>query len=560
MDDLLIRNAQIFDGSGAAPVLGDLSVRNGRIRLIGASLPLDATEVIDAAGLALMPGIIDSHTHFDAQVTWDPYVRPSPALGVTTAVIGNCGFTIAPCRPADRELTMRNQTQVEGMSLDVLRQGIRWEFETFAEYLAQLRRSGSAVNLAAYVGHSSLRTWVMGAAAARREATPAEIAQMAALVREAMDAGAVGLASSTSPAHNGEGGLPMPSRMASDAEHLALIEAMAHAGGGVYMVTKGGQMPVALLEDMAARSGRPVMIAALLHNGTNPGAVFADLDAISAANTRGRQLIGQVSCCPLTMEFTLASPYPVEGLKSWQPALGRQGTVLAAVLADPGFRDGVRAELAAPATFRLFNGEWDKVHVVEVKRPGHRELEQQSIATLARRQGKDPLDTMLDLALDEELGTIFTAQLLNSDEPAVARLLNHPHSLISLSDAGAHLTFFNDAGFGLHLLGHWVRERGVMGLPEAVRRLTQQSAQIFGLRGRGALREGHAADLLLFDPATVGRAPSRRVLDLPGGAARLTTDALGVHGVWVNGARVADQNGLLDAAPLAGELITEFGR
>ena len=560
MDDLLIRNAQIFDGSGTAPVLGDLSVRNGRIRLIGASLPLDATEVIDAAGLALMPGIIDSHTHFDAQVTWDPYVRPSPALGVTTAVIGNCGFTIAPCRPADRELTMRNLTQVEGMSLDVLRQGIRWEFETFAEYLAQLRRSGSAVNLAAYVGHSSLRTWVMGAAAAQREATPAEIAQMAALVREAMDAGAVGLASSTSPAHNGEGGLPMPSRMAGDAEHLALIEAMAHAGGGVYMVTKGGQMPVALLEDMAARSGRPVMIAALLHNGTNPGAVFADLDAIGAANTRGRQLIGQVSCCPLTMEFTLASPYPVEGLKSWQPALGKQGAALAAVLADPGFRDGVRAELAAPATFRLFNGEWDKVHVVEVKRPGHRELEQQSIAALARRQGKDPLDTLLDLALDEALGTIFTAQLLNSDESAVARLLNHPHSLISLSDAGAHLTFFNDAGFGLHLLGHWVRERGVMGLPEAVRRLTLQSAQIFGLHGRGALREGHAADLLLFDPATVGRAPSRRVLDLPGGAARLTTDALGVHGVWVNGARVADQNGLLDTAPLAGELITEFGR
>ena len=560
MDDLLIRNAQIFDGSGAAPMHGDLAVRNGRIRAIGASLPLDASEVIDAAGLALMPGIIDSHTHFDAQVTWDPYVRPSPALGVTTAVIGNCGFTIAPCRPADRELTMRNLTQVEGMSLDVLRQGIRWEFETFAEYLAQLRRSGSAVNLAAYVGHSSLRTWVMGAAAARREATPAEIAQMAALVREAMDAGAVGLASSTSPAHNGEGGLPMPSRMASDAEHLALIEAMAHAGGGVYMVTKGGQMPVALLVDMAARSGRPVMIAALLHNGTNPGAVFADLDAISAANTRGRQLIGQVSCCPLTMEFTLASPYPVEGLKSWQPALGKEGAALAAVLADPGFRDGVRAELAAPAAFRLFNGEWDKVHVVEVKRPGHRELEQQSIAALARRQGKDPLDTLLDLALDEELGTVFTAQLLNSDDSAVARLLNHPHSLISLSDAGAHLTFFNDAGFGLHLLGHWVRDRGVMPLSEAVRRLTQQSAQIFGLHGRGALREGHAADLLLFDPATVGRAPKRRVLDLPGGAARLTTDALGVHGVWVNGARVADQSGLLDAAPLAGELITEFGR
>ncbi len=558
MDDLLIRGALLLDGSGAGPVAGDVAVRGGRIRAIGAALPVDARRVVDAGGLALMPGIIDSHTHFDAQVTWDPYVRPSPALGVTTAVIGNCGFTIAPCRPADRERTMRNLTQVEGMSLDVLRRGIRWEFETFAEYLAQLRRSGSAVNLAAYVGHSSVRTWVMGADANRREATPDEIAQMAQLVREAMDAGAVGLASSTSPAHNGDGGTPMPSRLAGDGEHLALVEAMGAGGRGVYMVTKGAQMPVALLEEMAARSGRPVMIAALLHNGTNPGAVFADLDAIGAANARGRRLIGQVSCCPLTMEYTLASPYPVEGLASWKPALGLQGAALEVVLADPLFRQRVRAELAAPATFRLFNGEWDKVRVVEVTQPRHRDLEQRSIAELAHQLGKDPLDAMLDLALDEDLTTVFTAQLLNSDEDAVARLLTHPHSLVSLSDAGAHLTFFNDAGFGLHLLGHWVRERGAMGLAEAVRRLTSQSAQIFGMSGRGLLREGGAADLLLFDPAAVGRGPSRRVFDLPGGAPRLTTDALGVHGVWVNGRQVADGGGLIDGAPLCGELLTHF--
>lgn len=558
MDDLLIRGAQLYDGSGADPLRADLAVRDGRIRAIAPSLPVAAQRVVDGDGLALMPGIVDSHTHFDAQLTWDPYVRPSPALGVTTAVIGNCGFTIAPCRPADRELTMRNLTQVEGMSLEVLQRGIRWEFETFAEYLAFLRRRGSAVNLAAYVGHSSLRTWVMGADANRREATAEETAAMAALVREAMEAGAVGLASSTSPAHNGAGGAPMPSRLAGDAEHLALVEAMAAGGRGVYMVTKGAQMPVALLEEMAARSGRPVMIAALLHNGTNPGAVFADLDAISAANARGRRLIGQVSCCPLTMEYTLASPYPVEGLASWQVALGKQGAALEAVLADPLFRQRVRAELAAPSHFRLFNGEWDKVHVVQVAQERHRPLEQRSIAELARRAGKDPLDVMLDLALDEDLQTIFTAQLLNSDEPAVAQLLTHPHSLISLSDAGAHLTFFNDAGFGLHLLGHWVRERGALGLPEAVRRLTSQSAALFGLPGRGRLRAGDAADLLLFDPARVGRGPARRVFDLPGGAPRLHTDALGVHGVWVNGVQVADAQGLIDAAPLAGELVTSF--
>ena len=558
MDDLLIRGATLYDGSGADPLRADLAVRGGRIRAIGASVPVAARQVVDAGGLALMPGIIDSHTHFDAQLTWDPYVRPSPALGVTTAVIGNCGFTIAPCRPQDRELTMRNLTQVEGMSFEVLERGISWEFETFAEYLAQLRRRGCAVNVGAYVGHSSLRTWVMGADATRRAATDAEITQMAELVRAAMDAGAVGLASSTSPAHNGAGGAPMPSRLATDAEHLALIEAMGSSGRGVYMVTKGAQMPVALLEEMAARSGRPVMVAALLHNGTNPGAVFADLDAITAANQRGRRLIGQVSCCALTMEYTLASPYPVEGLASWKRALGKQGAALEAVLADPQFRQGVRDELAAPSVFRLFNGEWDKVHVVEVTHERHRELEQSSIAHLARRQDKDPLDVMLDLALDEDLTTIFTAQLLNSDEQAVARLLNHPHSLVSLSDAGAHLTFFNDAGFGLHLMGHWVRERAVMSLPDAVRRLTHQSAEIFGLSGRGLLREGYAADLLLFDPATVGRGVSRRVFDLPGGAPRLHTDALGVRGVWVNGEQVSDADGLRTEGRLAGEVITEF--
>ncbi|MFZ4759337.1 MAG: N-acyl-D-amino-acid deacylase family protein [Burkholderiaceae bacterium] len=555
---MLIRHALVFDGSGTEPAVRDLAVRDGRIAAIGTDLPAHDAQVVDADGLALMPGIIDSHTHFDAQVTWDATLRPSPALGVTTAVIGNCGFTIAPCRPADREATMRNLVQVEGMSLDVLRQGIDWGFETFPEYLALLRRKGSVANLAAYIGHSSVRTWVMGAAATERAASAEEIDAMAALVREAMAAGAVGFASSTSPAHNGEGGTPMPSRLASDAEMMALTCAMGEGGRGVYMVTKGGQMPVPFLEEMAARSGRPVMIAALLHNGTNPQAVFRDLDAISAANTRGRRLIGQVSCCPLSMDFTLASPYPVEGLASWRPALGTSGDTLAAVLADPSFRAGVRAELSAPATFRLFNGEWDKVQVTEVALPEHAALEQRSIAAIAADTHRDPLDVFLDLALAEGLRTVFTAMLLNSDETAVGRMLTHPHSLVSLSDAGAHLTFFNDAGFGLHLLGHWARELGVMGMSDAVRRLTAQPAEVFGITDRGVLREGYAADLLLFDPATVGRGPKRRVFDLPGGAARLTTDALGVHGVWVNGTRVAGPDGLLDGAPRAGRLLTEF--
>jgi N-acyl-D-amino-acid deacylase len=556
--DLLFRNALVFDGSGGAPAICDVAVAGGRIAALGAAPGASAREVIEAEGLALMPGIIDSHTHFDAQITWDPCVRPSPALGVTTAVIGNCGFTIAPCKPQDRDITMRNLTQVEGMSLDVLRQGIAWEFETFPEYLAQLRRQGSAVNIAAYVGHSSVRTYVMGGDASTRAATDAEIAQMQAIVRDAMNAGAVGFASSTSPAHNGEGGRPMPSRLADEREMRALVTAMGECGRGVFMLTKGGDTLVPFLESLATASGRPVMVAALLHNSTNPQAVFDDLDAITAANTRGHALIGQVSCCPLTMEFTLQSPYPVEGLKSWRPALGLHGDALIAMLASPSFRDGVRAELASSTHFRLFNSEWDKVRVVQAATPAHAGLEQQSIAEIARGAGRDPLDVMLDLALAENLQTVFTAQLLNADEEAVGRMLNHPHSIVSLSDAGAHLTFFNDAGFGLHLMGHWARTLGLMPLSEAVRRLTSQPAQVFGMHQRGSIREGYAADLLLFDPKTVARGPARRVFDLPGGAPRLTTDAVGVHGVWVNGRKVADANGLLNSPPLAGQLLTRF--
>ena len=558
MHDLLIRNALVFDGSGGEPARQDVAVKDGRIAAIGAKLSESAAQTVDAEGLALMPGIIDSHTHFDAQLTWDPTVRPSPALGVTTAVIGNCGFTIAPCRPQDREITMRNLTQVEGMTLDVLKQGIDWGFETFPEYLAQLKGRGSAVNVAAYIGHSSVRTYVMGDRASQREASDAEIAQMAQIVREAMAAGAVGFASSTSPAHNGEAGRPMPSRLADEREMRALVDAMGEAGRGVYMLTKGGQTTVPFLESLAQSSQRPVMVAALLHNGTNPQAVWNDLDAIAAANTRGHRMLGQVSCCPLTMDFTLASPYPVEGLQSWKPALPLSGDALKRKLGDPDFRAAVRSEIAAASSFRLFNGEWDKVQVVETTRQENARFEQKTIAEIALLERRDPLDVMLDLALAEDLQTVFTAQLLNSDESAVGRMLNHPHSIVSLSDAGAHLTFFNDAGFGLHLLGHWARDLGAMDMREAVRRLTSHPASVFGMQGRGLLREGYAADLLLFDPKAVDRGPKRRVHDLPGGAARLTTDAIGVHGVWVNGKQIADEKGLVDEVPLAGVLLTEF--
>ncbi|HKQ27059.1 MAG TPA: amidohydrolase family protein, partial [Burkholderiales bacterium] len=392
MLDLVIRNALLIDGLGSPPARGSVAVRDERIVQIGAVADA-ARETIDADGLALMPGIIDNHTHYDAQVTWDPGVTPSPQMGVTTAVIGNCGFTIAPCREADRERVMRNLTQVEGMSLDVLRQGIRWEFETIPQYLDMLERRGAAINLAVFAGHSALRTYVMGEEATRRVATDAEIESMKALLLEAMGAGAVGFSTSTSPAHNGEGGLPMPSRLADDKELRALVGSLRETGRGVFMLTKGGHTRVSFLEELCAASTRPVVIAALLHNSTNPDAVFQDLGAIAQANARGRRLVGAVSCCPLSMDFTLHSPYTFEGLESWQAALPLRGAAYRAKLADKGFRDAVRSELSKPAHFRIFNAEWDKVQVIESRRTG---TEQRSIAELAREGGKDPLDYMLD--------------------------------------------------------------------------------------------------------------------------------------------------------------------
>ncbi len=559
MHDLVIRNALLLDGMGSPPVQGDLAVSNGRISLIEKEIGDPSKETINADGLALMPGIIDNHTHYDAQLTWDPLASPSPSLGVTTAIIGNCGFTIAPCRQRDRDLILKNLTQVEGMSIEVLRAGTRWDFESIAEFFAMLERQGVALNVAGFVGHSSVRTYVMGEDAPKRAASAAEIAQMKDIVLEGVRAGAVGFASSTSPNHNGHGGIPMPSRLADEAEMRALVGCLKEAGRGVFMLTKGAQSKIEFLEELAADSGRPVVVAALLHNNTSPRTVFEELEKISAANRRGRRMLGAISCCPLTMDFTLHSPYTFEGLAAWKPALSLKGENYKRILGDKAFRAAVRAEISGPpVATRLFNADWEKVYIENVRLPEHRQWQQQTVADMALATGADPLDALLDLALAEGLDTEFSALLLNSDEQAVGEMLRHPHSLVSLSDAGAHLTLFNDAGFGLHLLGHWVRNLKVLSLEQAVWRLTGQSKEVFGIKNRGTLEAGNFADLLLFDPATVNRGPKKRVQDLPAGGARLITPAVGVHGVWVNGTLVADENGPRPLARLPGKVLREF--
>jgi len=558
--DLIIDNARLIDGLGAPAREGGVAVAGGRIAAVGKELGA-AKQRVDAQGFVLAPGIVDIHTHYDAQLTWDPFATPSTALGVTTVVIGNCGFTIAPCRPQHRDVIMRNLTHVEGMSLEAMRAGISWDFESYPEYLGSIERRGVVPNVASFVGHSSVRTYVLGEDASRRPATEAEIAEMRRIVLEAVKAGAIGFATSTLEQHNGEGGIPMPSRLADEKEMLALTGALGEAGRGIFMLTKGMTSTIPWLEKIAGANGRPVMIAAMFVDPGDPRRVFKELGEIEQARSRGRELWAQVGCFPLGMEFTLRHPYPLEALMAWRPALEAASEArYRQILADPGFRRALIHEMGQPGVpNRISNENWDYLTVMEVKKPALRHLEGKIIGQLAREQMREPWDVFLDLGLADDLDTMFDCRLFNTDEKKVSELLRHPCAAVALSDAGAHLSFLCDAGFGLHLFGHWARERGDMTLEQAVRAVTSTVADAYRIPHRGRIAAGAWADLMLFDPATVGRGEKRRVNDLPTGASRLDTPAVGLHGVWVNGVRTVDAKGVIADCGRPGRLLKEFG-
>jgi N-acyl-D-amino-acid deacylase len=557
--DLVIENAQVFDGLGGPARPGGVAVRDGRLVAVGRDLGA-AREHVDAQGLALAPGIVDIHTHYDAQLTWDPFATPSVALGVTTVVIGNCGFTIAPCRPTDRDLTLRNLTHVEGMSLEALRAGVRWDFESYPEFLDAMERRGVVPNVGSFVGHSSVRTYVLGSDATRRAATDAEIAEMRRLVLDALRSGAIGFATSTAEQHNGENGIPMPSRLGDEREMLALAGALGDAGRGVFMLTKGMTSTIPWLEQIAANNGRPVMIAAMFVDPGDPTRVFKELGEIEGARSRGHELWAQVGCFPLGMEFTLRHPYPLEAFLAWRPAIeALTDGDYARVLADSSFRAKLKEEAAVPGVPNRFSDKtWPHLTIMEVTKPEHRELVGKTIGELARESGRHPFDVFLDFGLDGEMDAMFDCRLFNTDEAEVTKLLRHPHAAIALSDAGAHLSFLCDAGFGLHLFGHWARERGDLTLEEAVKRVTSDVAAAYRIKDRGRLTAGAWADLLLFDPKTVARGAKRRVNDLPTGADRLDTPAVGVRGVWINGVRVIDAHGRVAECGRPGRVLRDF--
>lgn len=560
MHELLIRGADVYDGLGNPPRQLDVAVDAGHVSLIGkATSP--ARETIDAAGLSLMPGIVDLHTHYDAQVTWDRTMSPSPALGVTTAVIGNCGFGVAPCPANMRETMMKNLSVVEGMDLKALLTGVRWEFETFPEYMDQLRRTGPYLNTAVFAGHSVMRTAVMGDAASERaEPGEAELSEMRRLLREAMDAGAIGFASSFSPNHSGYGGRPMPSTIASDAELRALAGVLGEVGRGVFMSATGSRLTPQMMEAIAAETRRPTYISTVLtmFNEAAPERGLTYYDTCAQALDRGHEVYILTSCQPLSFDFKLTDPYLLLSHSAFDAIKGRATEELPAIYRDAAFREKFREDLRRPKTGVLFLGNWERIEVNVATLPEHAKFEGMTIAAIARQLGADPVDAFLDLALKEGLQTSFVGKLFQNVDAGVAPLLKHRASVITLSDAGAHLVYMCDAGFGLHFLAHWVRETGEFTLAEGIRRLTSDAAHRFRIPNRGRLVEGAPADLLLFDPAEVGISRPRSIDDLPGGGSRMVRDAHGVHGVWVNGVKVHDGKSYIPLERGPGQVLDQF--
>ena len=558
MIDLVIRGGTVIDGSGAPPRVADVAVLAGRISAVGDVGGRGRREV-DASGLCVCPGFIDLHTHYDAQYTWDPYATSSIWHGVTTTVIGNCGFAIAPCRPQDRDATLRTLVKVEGMSLKAMQAGITWEFETFPAYLDALERCNPSLNVAALLGHSAVRQWVMGRAAQRRGATGDEVAQMADVVREAMAAGAIGLGSSTAEAHVGDGGLPVPSRLADLDELKALTRAMGAGGRGLLEITVGSTTTLDDLRDIHRESGRPVVWAAFFHRDDRPEETTERLARTEAFHREGVDVRPQVSCRPLTMDFTMWNPYPFEGMAAWRRVSARPDSERAAVYADPTFREELRAELAA-RRFAVFRGRWDLVQVLKVGRPEHRAWLGKTIARIAEETGKDVVDAWLDLALADDLETEFLAGLMNADDEAVGALITHPRTLVSLSDAGAHLSLLCDAGYSTTLLGKWVRQKQRLSLEAAVRRLTWDPARAYRIPERGLLAPGYWADLVAFDPDTVDALPAEWVHDLPAGEPRFVSRARGIAWSLVNGVPVLEHGEIVErpAGARPGRILRAF--
>ena len=546
--DLLLKNALVLDGTGAAARRADVGIAGGKIVEVGRSTGA-AKRTVDAAGLAVAPGFIDPHTHYDAQICWDGATTPSSWHGVTTVVMGNCGVGIAPCRPGAREVAMRDLVNVEAIPFEVLDAGITWDWETFPQYLDAAERRGSSMNLAFLAPLTPLRHYVMGEASLERAASAEETQAIQQLLGEALDAGAFGFSSTLLNQHLGYQGKPLACRNASREELKACCNALRERGKGAIEIAMTKQLGVMddaeleLLDFLLAESRRPVTFIAMFDREDIPEALRTSLRRAAPMIAKGAR--PQTSPLPLTREINMRNPFSFAGFPSWKRAfVDKSKAAQAAVYRDPAFRAAFRADLKNPATFL----NWSRITVHEVRNPALKALEGRTVAEIAAEQGKDGVDALLDLTLADDLDNEFTLQSFNSREDRMAEVLRNRDMLLGLGDGGAHLDMLCDAGYPTYVLGTWVREKNVLTLEEAVRRMTSDPADFFGIKDRGRIAPGLAADLVLFDPDTVGSAGRpERLYDLPGGAKRMVMRSQGIHMTLVNG-EVTWQDGKLTGA------------
>jgi len=523
--DLVIRGGTVLDGTGNVGRRADVAVSSGVITEIGPNLR--GERELDASGCAVSSGFIDIHTHYDAQVFWDPALRPSSYQGVTTVVAGNCGFTIAPSRVEHHDVIVRTLEGVEDMDARTLSAGIAWEFQSFPQYLEAVRRRGTVLNFTAYVGHTALRLYVMGDAAYERAATADEITRMAALLGEAVDSGAAGFSTSFAYTHRGVDGKPVPSRFAEADEVEALFAAAGRAAKGVVLITPGPQCAYADVYEWQPRVGLPFTYPLFARPG---GAHLETVDLHEKGLARGANVWPQVTPRPLTMQFTMEDAYNLNVGTVFGELLKVGRAVRRAAYRDSEWRALAAADLEQTP----MKPRWETFEVSESER--FPELQGRRVDELARGRGLSPLDVMCELALAEDLQTRFRAYIANDDVASVGNLLSHEQVALGLSDAGAHVDQLCDAPLPTDLLGSWVRERRLMPLERAVRKLTGEPADMFGFERRGYLREGFWADVCVFDPETVGPGPVRRVRDFPADGERLTAEEpSGVRHVLVNG-------------------------
>ena len=554
MLDLLIKNGTIVDGTGGPARHGDVGVSEGRITLIGNSAER-ALRTINADGLVVAPGFIDPHTHYDAQICWDEGLTPSSWHGVTSVVMGNCGVGIAPCRPAAREIAMRDLVNVEAIPFEVLKAGITWDWETFPQYMEAAEKRRSALNLAFLAPLTPLRHYVMGEASMERAADGAETAKIAHLLGEAMDAGAFGFSSTLLNQHLGYQGRPLACRNASREELKAYCNELRSRRKGAIEIAMTRQIGVMedaelqLLDFMLDESERPITYIALFDRDDLPEAVRTTLKKSAPMIARGAR--PQTSPLPLTREINMRNPFSFAAFPSWKRVFeDKSKPAQAAVYRDPAFRNAFREDLKRPASF----GNWARITVHEVRSSGLKHLEGRTVADIAGERGVDGVDALLDITLEDDLDNEFTMQSFNTRVDRMAELLNDRSVLLGLGDGGAHLDMLCDSGYPTYVLGTWVRERKVLTLEEAVRRMTSDPADFFGIRNRGRLKPGFAADITLFDPAKVASAgrPERRY-DLPGGAKRMVMRSEGIEFTLVNGVVTWERGSLTGA--VAGEVL-----